>query len=57
MMGDNGDARGPGAPLQRPRRLYESPAIEETSEFETLSLTCLHTQGPCDPENGEEPQS
>jgi hypothetical protein len=29
------------------RRPYTSPAIEETSEFETLALTCAVAQGGC----------
>jgi hypothetical protein len=60
MAGDNSEVK---APLPRSsegaRRLYEPPAIEETSEFETLSLTCLHTPGgpgDCDEVTGE-PQS
>jgi hypothetical protein len=31
------------------RRPYEPPAIEETSEFETLALTCAQNQGICGP--------
>lgn len=52
MKVDDSDAQAPG-----PRRPYEPPAIEESSEFETLSLTCTHTAAGCDPELGEEPQS
>ncbi len=33
---DQSRGRGEGAP----RRPYEPPAIEESSEFETLALTC-----------------
>ena len=31
---------GEPADVGRPRRPYEPPAIEETSEFETLALNC-----------------
>jgi hypothetical protein len=30
---------------ERRRLPYEPPAIEETSEFETLALDCGHTEG------------
>jgi hypothetical protein len=43
-------------PSGRGKRLpYEPPAIEETSDFETLALTCGHTTGfpgPCDEYTG-----
>jgi hypothetical protein len=31
------------------RRPYAAPAIEETSEFETLALTCAVAQQQCGP--------
>jgi hypothetical protein len=38
------------APAASPRRLpYEAPAIEETSEFETLSLACAKARRQCFP--------
>jgi hypothetical protein len=55
MTADQSDEKVPAGA----RRRYEAPAIEETSEFETLSLTCLHTPGgpgDCDEFTGE-PQS
>jgi hypothetical protein len=59
MAGDKHDADSvEGAPAGA-RQLYEPPMIEETAEFETLALTCLHTPGgpgECDEFVGE-PQS
>jgi hypothetical protein len=42
-MKDDDQKQAP--PVQR--RPYTSPAIEETSEFETLALTCAVAQGGC----------
>jgi hypothetical protein len=36
MAGENTDVKNE----QSARRTYEPPAIEQTSEFETLALTC-----------------
>jgi hypothetical protein len=40
---------------------YEAPAVEETSEFETLALDCGHLpnseEDTCDPGVGGNPQS
>lgn len=41
---------GVSSPEASPRRLpYEPPAIEETSEFETLSLACAKARRQCFP--------
>jgi hypothetical protein len=34
-------------PRTRERRPYVAPAIEETSEFETLALACTQSLGNC----------
>jgi len=52
------DERDPAQPQAGKKRLpYEPPAIEETSEFETLALTCGHTANSpspdCDPYTGD----
>jgi hypothetical protein len=42
------DDQKPDAPAAMgQRRPYASPAIEETSEFETLALTCAVAEGAC----------
>jgi hypothetical protein len=50
-----------GGPERTGRLPYEPPAIEETSEFETLALSCGHTQTSgapeCDPGYGGHPGS
>jgi hypothetical protein len=38
------------------RRPYLAPAIEETSDFETLALACAGSPVLCDPEDPVEPQ-
>lgn len=51
MIGTDEQTGGP----QGARRRYEPPAIEETSEFETLALACGFTEGgsgECDPNFG-----
>ena len=44
------------AEIGQGRLPYEPPAIEETSEFETLALNCGHTDGSpspaCQPPDG-----
>jgi hypothetical protein len=44
------------APGGAERRPYEAPAIEETSDFETLALACAGSPVLCDPEDPVEPQ-
>jgi hypothetical protein len=36
----NSPEPAPALQAEAPRRPYEPPAIEETSEFETLALSC-----------------
>lgn len=45
------------APDQRAavRRPYVAPAIEETSDFDTLALACTHTVIGCQPDDPGEP--
>ena len=45
MKDDDQTPAAPDAPGRR--RPYSSPAIEETSDFETLALTCAVAQGGC----------
>lgn len=47
-------------PPARERKPYVAPAIEETSNFETLALACTQSVGNCQPdpfEPGQEPSS
>jgi hypothetical protein len=47
---ENSDQGAKGSPDAAPERLpYEPPAIEETSEFETLSLACAKARRQCFP--------
>lgn len=51
----------PTSEHEQARLPYEPPAIEETSEFETLALNCGHEPGQgtpaCDSYGGGEPSS
>jgi hypothetical protein len=48
-VGSKGSPDGE-SPAIAPKRLpYEPPAIEETSEFETLSLACAKARRQCFP--------
>lgn len=50
------DGQEPGHPGGKQRRPYAPPAIEETSEFETLALTCAVAENVCgDPYNAPFP--
>jgi hypothetical protein len=44
------------APVRAERRPYVAPAIEETSDFETLALACAGSPVLCDPDDPVEPQ-
>lgn len=37
----------PSSAAPQPRRPYEPPAIEETSQFETLALACVQNAQNC----------
>jgi hypothetical protein len=48
MPNVNSPQPAPALATDASRRPYEPPAIEETSEFETLALNCgLATEGAC----------
>ena len=51
MLADDHTTEAPAV-----RRPYEPPAIEETSEFETLALTCAGSPVNCDPDDPDFPQ-
>lgn len=44
------------APARGKRRPYAAPGIEETSEFETLALTCAGSPVNCDPDDPDFPK-
>jgi hypothetical protein len=54
-MSEKPNMHEPDDTLKRegPRRPYEAPAIEESSDFDTLALACTHVGAPCAPDDAD----